>query len=73
MRSIAGFTAALLLTLSVGLAGCSLMPHALQPQQLWKLNRQPPASGDAYFSIPPGESTRHAKITPITSPNIASE
>ena len=42
----------LLALLCLGVAGCSLMPHALQPQQLWKLNRQPPASGDAYFSIP---------------------
>ena len=35
------------------LAGCTLMPEALQPHQLWKLNRQP-ASGrdDAFFSIP---------------------
>ena len=41
--------------LGVSTAGCSLMPHALQPQQLWKLNRQPPASGDAYFSIPSEE------------------
>ena len=40
------------LALGMLLPGCSLMPHALQPQQLWKLNRQAPASGDAYFSVP---------------------
>lgn len=34
------------------LTGCTLMPAALQPHQLWKLNRQP-ASGrdDAFFSV----------------------
>ena len=32
--------------------GCTLMPEALQPHQLWKLNRQPPSSHeDAFFSI----------------------
>ena len=34
------------LTATVSLSGCSsLLPHSLQPQQLWKLNRQAPASG----------------------------
>lgn len=50
MRRIASL---LLITFAISpLVGCSLMPHALQPEQLWKLNRQPPPSGDAYFSIP---------------------
>ena len=34
------------------LSGCTLFPEALQPHQLWKLNRQP-ASGrdDGLFSV----------------------
>lgn len=36
----------------VVMTGCSLMPEAIQPHQLWKLNRNPPPPGeDAYFSV----------------------
>ena len=42
------------------LAGCSAWPHALKPEQLWKLNRQPPASGDGLFSIPARPLPPHA-------------
>jgi hypothetical protein len=31
-------------------AGCQFMPHALQPNQLWKLNRHPPM--DVRFQSP---------------------
>ena len=52
MRRFTGFLV-LALGLIAGAAGCSsLVPHALKPSQLWKLNRQAPASGDGYFSIP---------------------
>lgn len=47
MKQLALIAACLLTT-----TGCTLMPEALQPHQLWKLNRQP-ASGrdDAFFSV----------------------
>jgi starvation-inducible outer membrane lipoprotein len=38
--------------LSLHLTGCSLMPHALQPDQLHKLSRQEKRRGDMYFSVP---------------------
>lgn len=31
-------------------SGCRFMPHALQPEQLWKMNRQPPM--DVRFQSP---------------------
>jgi hypothetical protein len=33
------------------LSGCQFMPHALQPSQLWKLNRQD-AWDEGQFSVP---------------------
>ncbi|EDL59081.1 hypothetical protein [Gimesia maris] len=38
--------------LSLHLTGCSLMPHALQPDQLHKLSRQEKGRDDMYFSVP---------------------
>lgn len=38
--------------LSLHLTGCSLMPHALQPDQLHKLSRQEKRRDDMYFSVP---------------------
>ncbi|QDT88677.1 hypothetical protein [Gimesia algae] len=38
--------------LSLFLTGCSLMPHALQPDQLHKLSRQEKTRDDMYFSVP---------------------
>jgi hypothetical protein len=32
-------------------SGCQFMPHALQPSQLWKLNRQD-AWDEAQYSVP---------------------
>jgi hypothetical protein len=48
-----------LMACSVLLPGC----EALSPTQLWKLNRHPRESygGDAYFSIPNGESASAQK------------
>lgn len=41
-----------IVAICVGSSGCMLMPEALQPHQLWKLNRQPPSSHeDAFFSV----------------------
>ena len=31
-------------------SGCEMLPHSLQPEQLWKLNRQPPM--DVRFQSP---------------------
>ncbi|WP_417382405.1 hypothetical protein [Gimesia sp.] len=38
--------------LSLFSTGCSLMPHALQPDQLHKLSRQEKPRDDMYFSVP---------------------
>lgn len=43
----------LLLVVSGGLSGCSMLPHAFQPSQLRKLNRGPALGRDTTnFSIP---------------------
>lgn len=41
-------------------SGCSMMPHALQPTQLRKLNRGPELGRDSYnFSIPDPPPKQH--------------
>lgn len=47
---------AVMLVMLVGSVGCSMMPHALQPSQLRKLNRGPALGRDTTnFSIPDPE------------------
>ncbi len=46
--------------LTVSLTGCQLMPHALQGNQLRKLNRGPALGRDAYnFSVPDPPTYTH--------------
>lgn len=52
--------------LSLLSTGCSLMPHALQPDQLHKLSRQEKPRDDMYFSVPdeiPALKNRSAPAT----------
>ena len=44
------YKAVLTVSLSI-LSGCSLMPRALTPSQLWKMNRQP-AWDEGTLSVP---------------------
>lgn len=44
--------------------GVSRIAYELQPHRLWRLNRQPPPSRDAYFCIPetvPGGGDQSAR------------
>ncbi len=54
MNKLAPLCALAVLTL-ISQTGCRFLPHALQPNQLQKLNRTEPLGRDAYyFSIPSG-------------------
>jgi hypothetical protein len=55
MRHARFLTALAVLAAATNLSGCQVFPHWMQPNQLWKLNRQP-AYDESTFSVPdPGE------------------
>ncbi len=41
----------ILILVSCVTTGCNLVPHDLKPWRLWRLNRMPASSRNAYFSI----------------------
>lgn len=59
MRHLSSPAAVLALTVC-SQCGCQFMPHALQPRQLWKMNRQP--AMDVRFQSPE-EWIEHPKQT----------
>ncbi|HCS50077.1 hypothetical protein [Rubinisphaera sp.] len=60
MSRIKLFSSLLFVISAVSLTGCSMMPHALQPKQLRRLNRGPELGRDSYnFSIPDPQPEKH--------------
>ncbi|HBN78667.1 hypothetical protein [Rubinisphaera italica] len=54
------FSSLMYIISAASLVGCSMMPHALQPKQLRKLNRGPELGRDSYnFSIPDPQPEKH--------------
>ncbi len=60
MSRIKNYFPLIVLASAVSLTGCSMMPHALQPSQLRRLNRGSALGRDSYnFSIPDPQPEKH--------------
>lgn len=70
MRYARFITALVVLASATSLPGCQFFPHWMQPNQLWKLNRQP-AYDESAFSVPdPGEPPvlQRVGVSPASTP-----
>ena len=55
MRHARFITALIVLAAATSLPGCQFFPYWMQPNQLWKLNRQPAYDESAFSVADPGE------------------